>query len=248
MYAPEKLYAAMAGGIKVSTAQASLFERWQSYLSATRLHDTVIYMCVGSVYTGNYQAATAWRAQEDHMGRMAVIDTGAASGRLGIAVLATARYARTGASPDDVHAFARKAAAQSREYVFLDQLKYLAAGGRISKTRGFFGDLLNVKPVISPMPSGAEKAAVVRSRRDQVAFALDSLAEHFTHRENPLILVQYSDNRSWVREAVMSKISSCFPKAEMLLRPLSLTSGAHMGPGTWAVAFLPSLSDRENVL
>lgn len=247
MVQPETLYAAMADGVKVSTAQASLFERRQSYLSATQLHDKVLYLCVGSVYTGNFRTAQAWQAEGDHMDRLAVIDTGAASGRLGIAVMATARFARTGAAPEDVHAFARKAVVDSREFVFLDQLKYLAAGGRISKTKGFFGDLLNVKPVISPMPTGAEKVAVVRNRRDQLAFALDRLTESVTSRAEPLILVQYSDNRSWVEETAVSKITSCFPKAEILLRPLSLTSGAHMGPGTWAVAFLPSLTDRERV-
>ena len=30
------------------------------------------------------------------------------------------------------------------------------------------------------------------------------------------------------------------PAAEVALSPLSLTSGAHMGPGTWGVAFLPA--------
>lgn len=248
MVQPEKLYAAMAGGLKVSTAQASLFERRQSYLSAIQLHDKVLYLCVGSVYTGNYGTARAWQAEGDHMDRLAVIDSGAASGRLGIAVMAAATFARTGAAPEDVHAFARKAADTSREFVFLDQLKYLAAGGRISKTKGFFGDLLNAKPVISPMPTGAEKVAVLRNRRDQLAFALDRLAENFTNQAQFTMLVQYSDNRPWVEEAAVSKIISCFPKAKILLRPLSLTSGAHMGPGTWAVAFLPSLTDRESVL
>jgi DegV family protein with EDD domain len=247
MYEPEKLYTAMAAGIKVSTAQASLFERRQSYTSATQLHDKVLYLCVGSAYTGNYRTALAWQAEADHMDRLTVIDTGAASGRLGIAVLATARFARTGATPEEVHAVARNAVAHSREFVFLDQLKYLAAGGRISKTKGFFGDLLNFKPVISPMPGGAEKVAVVRNRREQLAFALDRLAESVPSRAEFLILVQYSDNRPWVEEAAVSKMTSRFPNAEILLRPLSMTSGAHMGPGTWAVAFLPSLTDRENV-
>ena len=32
-----------------------------------------------------------------------------------------------------------------------------------------------------------------------------------------------------------------FPEAEILLRPISLTASAHMGPGTWAVAFLGRL-------
>jgi fatty acid-binding protein DegV len=50
--------------------------------------------------------------------------------------------------------FARKAIRLCEEYVFLDKLQYLAAGGRLSKTSAFFGDKLNIKPVISPLPEG----------------------------------------------------------------------------------------------
>jgi DegV family protein with EDD domain len=240
MYDPQKLYAAMAGGTKVTTAQASGFERHQSYESATRLHERVLYLCVGSVYTGNFQVATAWQAEQDLGRRMAVIDTGAASGRLGIVALATARYAREASSPDEVLAFARKAVGFSQEYVFLDQLKYLAAGGRISKTKGFFGDLLHFKPIISPRAEGAVKVGVVRNRQEQVKFSMDRLAEAFGQEDTPMILLQYSDDRSWVEEVVLPNLASAFPKADIVVRPLSLTSGAHMGPGTWALAFLPS--------
>ena len=55
----------------------------------------------------------------------------------------------------------------------------------------------------------------------------------------PLILLQHSDNRPWVEEVAAREVRARLPRASVLVRPLSLTSGAHMGPGTWAVAFLP---------
>lgn len=241
LYAPEKLYAAMRAGVKVSTAQSSVFERHQSYLSAVSRHEKVLYLCVGSVYTGNYETASAWKGASDKHNRLAIIDTGAASGRLGIVALATARYAHETEDPEKVMQFAREAVAASQEFVFLDQLKYLAAGGRISKTKGFFGDLLHMKPIITPAATGAEKVGVVRNRDDQIAFALARLETQFHHGDAPLIMLQYSDNRSWVEGTAAPKIRSLLPAAEIIFRPLSLTSGAHMGPGTWAVAFLPDL-------
>jgi len=33
------------------------------------------------------------------------------------------------------------------------------------------------------------------------------------------------------------QLQRLFPQAEILLAPLSLTSGVHMGPGTWSLAF-----------
>lgn len=129
--------------------------------------------------------------------------------------------------------------AQSDELVFLDQLKYLAAGGRISKTKGFFGDLLHKKPIITPTDHGAAKVGIVRNRQEQLAFAMDRLISRFSSQDAPEILLQYSDNRDWVEQEAAGRIRAGFPAATITLRALSLTSGAHMGPGTWGVAFLP---------
>lgn len=242
LYEPERLYSAMASGIKVSTAQASVFERHQSYLSAISRFNKVLYLCVGSVYTGNYETAVNWKAGNDLDDRLAIIDTGAASGRLGIVVLATAEFARNQEDPEVVMRFARKAVAQSQELVFLDQLKYLAAGGRISKTKGFFGDLLHKKPIITPTAHGAAKVGIVRNRKEQLAFALDRIERDFSKNDTPDILLQYSDNESWVQEVAAERIQARLPSANLLFRPLSLTSGAHMGPGTWGMAYLPALT------
>jgi fatty acid-binding protein DegV len=54
-----------------------------------------------------------------------------------------------------------------------------------------------------------------------------------------LILLEHSDNREWVVAEVLPAIRGRHPAAEVIVSPLSLTSGAHMGPGTWGVAFLP---------
>ena len=136
--------------------------------------------------------------------------------------------------------YARENVDRCEEYVFLDKLQYLAAGGRLSKTSAFFGDMLRMKPVISPLAEGAKKMGVVRTQADQVAFALEKLAGALTPRMPALIMLEYSDNRTWVAESVQPEIARRYPAAEIVLHPLSLTSGAHLGPGTWAVAFLPA--------
>ncbi len=241
--APDALYAAMARGEKVSTAQASVFQRQQSYLSALSRFRKVLYLCVGSVYTGNFATATAWQAANDPQRRMSILDTGAASGRLGIVALATAHFARQGHEPPAVLDFAQRAVTQSQELVFLDQLKFLAAGGRISKTQGFFGDLLRMKPIITPGAQGAARVGVVRTPKDQLAFARKRLEQEIAPGAAPLVLLQYSNNRAWVEAAAAQEVRRLLPAARILLRPLSLTSGAHMGPGTWALAWLPQAFD-----
>ncbi|MCX5849373.1 MAG: DegV family EDD domain-containing protein [Deltaproteobacteria bacterium] len=235
----EELYSAMSKGAKVSTSQASVYERHQFYESVLERFEKVLYLCVGSVFTGNYQGALQWKKEHDKQDRLLIIDTGAASGRLGTIALATARFMTETNDMKKTFAFAKKAVLACEEYVFLDKLQYLAAGGRLSKTSAFFGDMLNMKPVISPQPEGAKKVGVVRNQEDQLKMALAKLAASLTNDSRALIMLEYSDNKKWVNGTVKKILEERYPQAEIILQPLSLTSGAHMGPGTWGVAFLP---------
>jgi fatty acid-binding protein DegV len=151
--------------VSVTTAQASVFERHQRCQSILSRYGQALYLCVGSVYTGNYEVVAAWKTRNDPEDRLAIIDTGLASGRLGIAALATALYAIRTDDPGKVIRFAGTAVRNSREYIFLDRLEYLVAGGRLSRTKGFFGDLFHMKPVISPTAEGAVKAGTVAIKR-----------------------------------------------------------------------------------
>jgi len=200
-----------------------------------------MYLCVGSVYTGNYDVAMKWKQQNDPDDRLTVIDTGAASGRLGAIVIASAKYSAQTKDPDAVIRFAQKAVDKCQEYVFLDKLKYLAAGGRLAKSSAFFGDVFHVKPIITPIAEGAKKVGAVKNRNGQLKFALDKLEGSFDKESSPFIMLEYTDNYDWVNETVKKEIKARYPSAEIMLQPLSLTSGVHMGPGTWAVAFLPEL-------
>jgi fatty acid-binding protein DegV len=156
-------------------------------------------------------------------------------------VIASARYSAQTKDPDAVIRFAQKAVDKCQEYVFLDKLKYLAAGGRLAKSSAFFGDVFHVKPIISPTAEGAKKVGAVKNRNGQLKFAIDKLEASFDKEASPFIMLEYTDNRRWVEDTVKRKIEKYYPSSEILLKPLSLTSGVHMGPGTWAMAFLPEL-------
>ena len=236
LYAPAEIYSLMRKGVKVTTAQASTFERHQHYQSVCQQFGQTLYLCVGSAFTGNVDIARRWKEGNDPTNLLEIIDTGSASGRLGLIALLAARYAEQAASVEDVLAFVYQTMTDCEEYVFIDQLQYLVAGGRVARTKGFFGDLLHMKPVISPVGNEVRKAGVVHSRKGQLALALRKLRKG-APGVTPVILLQYSDNEKWVTETVQPEVRQVAPMAEILLAPLSLTSGVHMGPGTWAMAW-----------
>ncbi len=239
---PETLYEHMRAGRRISTAQASIFERQQSYESLCSRFAQVVYLCVGSAYTGIYPAAKNWQANQATADGMTILDSGAASGRLGLIAMAVAEFANQGKPLAQVIAYAEAAFEKCRELVFLDQLKYLAAGGRISKTGGFFGDLIGVKPIISPLAEGVKKIGVVRKSARQLPLALEYFTSRIDSESNARILLQYTDNRGRVNAEIEPAIQAAFPRAEITLTPLSLTSGVHMGPGTWGMAVLPEIT------
>ena len=99
--------------------------------------------------------------------------------------------------------------------------------------------MLHIKPVITPTAYGAKKVGTVRSSEDQIKFALEKMAQTHKKERISFIMLEYSDNRQWVEQTVKEEIRRHYPTAEIMVQPLSLTSGVHMGPGTWGVAFLP---------
>jgi hypothetical protein len=238
---PEDEYSAIRRNVRVTTSQASTFERHQHYERIASHYENVLYLCVGSAYTGNHDVASAWTTQHPLGKRMTVIDSGAASGRLAVAVWATARLARSGHPRAAVEAFARTAIGRAEEYIFPEKLEYLARGGRMSKTGALFADMIHLAPVISPLPDGARKVAMVRKSEDKVGFACDRIAHAIAPAGNRgLVLLEHTDNRAWVEGHLATRVRDRFPDAECLVRPLSATTGAHTGPGTWAAAILPT--------
>ena len=227
----DQLYGAMSRGVRVSTSQASVFERHQQYEKLLSLYPQALYLCVGSVYTGNHGVVSAWKEASDPDGRLVVIDSGLASGKLGLVVLETARCATRVTTGRDVVSFARQALLVCEEYLFLDRLQYLAAGGRISRTSSFFGDLLHMKPVITPTARGAEKVAVLRSQDEQVQFLLDRLKSLPAGRRPRNFLLQYTDTRALVERTVCPELRSLFPEASFRIGSSVEHVGSSHGPG-----------------
>ncbi len=237
LYLPEKLYPLMKKGVKVSTAQASNNERYLHYEAASAQYGKVLYICTGSAFTGNYSISAKWKEEDAAGDNFEILDSGAASGRLAVIALLTARFAETGADITDVIALAKQLSEQAEEFVFIDELKYLVAGGRVTKTKAFFADLLHMKPVISPHSEGVRKVGVVRNALAQLGFALGKLEKQKGNSRELFVLLQYSDNKTWLQEQVKPAVRELLPEAEIVIVPLSLTSGVHMGPGTWSIAY-----------
>lgn len=242
LWDPAAIYAALRAGQRVSTAQASQNERRQHFQSALEQPGPVLYLAVGSVYTGNFAAAAAFQAGQGGQSFFAV-DSGAASGRLAVIALMAARAARRLADMELLLAFVRKLCTVCEEYVCIADLRYLARSGRISRLSGLASGLLGIRPIISPEAEGVRRLALAHSQAAQRDFVLARLRALAKQGRPELLLLEYSDNEAWVREAMAPQIRAILPDSELQVAPLSLSSSVHMGPGTWALALCPKLGD-----
>jgi DegV family protein with EDD domain len=243
---PSQLFKAMKAGAKVSTSQPSILEQHECYHNVMKSYDRVLYLCVGSFYTGNYDVAMKWKVQNDPENRMTIIDTGLASGKLGIIARAAAELSLSINDPSEVIDFARNAIGRVQEYIFLDTLKFLAAGGRMSKTGSFFGDVFHIKPIISPFPDGARKIGIAKSKKEQVKFAFRRLEKDILKDQKTTLLLEYTDNKEWLDGEIKPEIERRFPLVKVILQSLSLTTAAHVGPGSWGIAFLTEDFQKGN--
>ena len=108
------------------------------------------------------------------------------------------------------------------------------------KAKAIFGELLRVKPIVSPTAEGVKKVGTAKNRKGQLNFALEAFEAAFDAGASPFVMLEYSDNYDWVDTVVKKELATRCPNAEIKLQPLSLTSAVHMGPGTWAMAYIPS--------
>ena len=116
-----------------------------------------------------------------------MLDSGAASGRLAVVVRAMALAARRDVAAGEPDRASRdRGLARAEEYIFVERLEYLARGGRLSKAGAWFGDALGLAPVVSPLPDGARKVALLRKPEDRLTFACRQVERVFAGWEGRL--------------------------------------------------------------
>ncbi len=137
--------------------------------------DGVVAVLISSGISATHQSAVLAASQLKSGIPVRVVDSRLVSAAAGLSVLAAARAAKAGGTIDEVESAARDAAAASNLFAALDTLEFLKRGGRIGGAAAFFGNLLNVKPIITFSEGVVSPGGRVRTRRKAVKAVLDHL-------------------------------------------------------------------------
>ncbi len=121
----------------------------------------------------------------------------------------------------------------------VEDLKYLARGGRISKTTAVLGTIINVKPVLHVDNEGhLINIAKVRGRKQSLNALVENMGKHLSDDfKNDIVFIGHGDSledAEYVRDLVKEK----YGIKNFMLNYICPTIGAHSGPGTIALFYL----------
>lgn len=225
----------MAEGAVFTTAQTSA-EEIRSFLDAHLSHcEHLVYVAVGSAYTGTQSLARKVIADHLEHARIFVVDTVAASGQQGLICLAVARFADDEKTIDEVLSYAHEQTMTCKEFLVIDDLKYLSRTGRVGKVKAMFAGALGVKPIVGHGPDGAVTFDKVRSRGAGLEAVTKRCAD-IPGDGRLLALVEHTGDLDWTSKVARHLEARIGEPIETHIVPLSSTSAVHMGPGTWGVA------------
>ena len=172
-----------------------------------------------------------------------VVDSRSLGMAMGYAVVSAAERAAHGASLEDVAAYALSRCAAATVVFYVDTLEHLRRGGRIGSASAFLGSALAIKPILGLVDGSIRPLEKVRTSsralgRLEELTAAAAQAPGVQHGVD--IAVHHLDSASRA-EALAAQLSTRLPEAAIEVLELGAVVGAHVGPGTIAVAVSPRL-------
>ena len=195
----------------------------------------VLVMPISSGISGTYQTAVS-ALQNAPQGRVEVLDTQLVCMALGFQVLAAARAAAAGADLSSCRRIAQAAYSHVGAYGVVDTLKFLAAGGRINTAARLLGSAISLKPILQFRNGKVELAGSAISSRKAIARMLEMVEKDMGDR-TPVRISVFHALAKGPAEDLIAVAQQRFSPVETILTEFSPVVGAHVGPGTLAVAF-----------
>ncbi|MBS4172023.1 DegV family protein [Bacillus sp. FJAT-49736] len=227
---------------KTSQPTPQAFEKVFSELAISG--DAGIYIAFSSQLSGTYQTAEMVKKQvlEEYPNLdLTIIDSKCASIGYGLVVQKTVEKLKAGASKEEI-VQAAIFNSQHMEHLFtVEDLDYLAKGGRLSKASAFLGGLLNIKPLLHVEDGKLIPMEKIRGKKKLIQRMLDVMAERGDTLQNQCIGICHGDDE----EAALNlkkMIEDRFGVKDFYINIIGSAVGSHAGPGTLAVFFLNKLS------
>lgn len=237
----EMFYDALAANKDVTTSQPApgdVMDYWDEILNSG--YDQLVYLPMSSGLSESCN--TAKMLAEDYDGKVEVIDNHRISGTLTQSVYDALNMAAKGFDAKTIREKLEEAAYDASIYIAVDTLKYLKKGGRVTPAGAALGEALGIKPVLTIQGGKLDAFAKVRGMNKCESKIIDAIKKDLETRfandkKEELFLFTAGTMRTeeecnrWLN-IVRTNFSEY---GEIYYYPLSLSIGAHIGPGSIAL-------------
>jgi DegV family protein with EDD domain len=237
---PKEIYDAMREGVIVKTSQASPLDFKELFTELAKKGVPSLYVAFSSELSGTYQTAMMIRnevLEEFPNFEIAIVDSKCASLGHGLAVKYASDLAESGRSLNEMEEAVKEYCSKIEHIFTVDNLEYLARGGRISKASAFVGGLLNIKPLLHVEEGKLIPLEKIRGRKKVFRRIIEIMKERGVNFQNQTIAISHGDDEEAVNE-MKAMIEEAFSPKDVYINYVGAVVGAHAGPGTLAIFFL----------
>ncbi len=241
---PAELYKRMLAGEDSKTSQVTVEEYLRHFEKAIKAGKDILHVTLSSGISGSYNSACVARDElkyEYPDSKIYVIDSLAASSGYGLLMDKIVELKRGGMDIDALAAWTEENKLRLHHWFFSSDLTFFIKGGRVTKTAGFVGNVLNICPMLNVDFEGKliprEK---IRGTNKAIRRAVELMEQHADNGLDYNGKV-YISNSECLDDAVKeaSLIEEKFTKLDgkVEIYPIGAVIGSHTGPGTVALFF-----------
>lgn len=232
---PDELYKRLVEGpVHPTTTQPMPADFIRVYQEIAKETDEIVSIHLSSKVSGTYNSALQGKESLEDKCRIEVIDSNSLSMGVGMVTLAAARIAQAGGTLQQVVEEANKCIKKTQLMAVLATLKYLLAGGRITKARATIGSLLHVKPLLTMHEGELIQAGLARS----YAKGIDKLYEFVKNTKNIKEMAIVNSTVPEEADLLKKRLSSIIAEEKIFMARISAALGVHGGPGTLIAAVM----------
>lgn len=234
---PAEIFAHVAaGGDLCSTTAMNVGEYTEYFSKYSAEYDGVVHINLGSGFSSSHQNACIAAADFDNV---RVIDSQNLSTGQGLVVLKACELAKDCQDLDELAQQLNTFTSKVEASFVLDQLKYMAKGGRCSSAAALGANLLALKPCIEVRDG---KMSVVKKYRGNYAKCLatyvkDRLADR-DDLDREILFVTHTPVSEQETAAVKAAVASYGNFKNIYWTDAGCTVSCHCGPGTVGLLFV----------
>lgn len=237
-------YKKMTEGADTKTSQINVDEFIEYFTPFLEQGKDILHVTLSSGISGVYNSANIAKEELEERfpdRKIIIVDSLCASSGYGLFMDKLADLRDEGKSIEEVAQFAESSKASLNSWFFSTDLTFFVKGGRVSKTAGFVGGLLNICPLLNINAEGKLVPLEKIRTKKKVIAALVNKMETYAKDGLDYSGKCYISHSACLDDAmeVAARVELRFPKLQgnVEVMDIGTTIGSHTGPGTVALFF-----------